>query len=78
MTTEAYDYGYEAKMFETKSEDIFTMFKGQDMVAQAYRSIHLTNKIRLGLNVTGDYTYKIKATAFDYFKTDQNVYLYDK
>ena len=76
-TTEGYDYGYDAKMFSTKSEDMFTMWKGQDMVAQAYPGIHPTNVIPLGINTTGDYTYKIKATAFDHFKTDQNVYLHD-
>ncbi|NNF85070.1 MAG: T9SS type A sorting domain-containing protein, partial [Winogradskyella sp.] len=78
FTTEDYDYGYDAKMFETKTEDMFTMWKGHDMIAQAYPSIHPTNKIPLGLNVTGNHTYKIKATAFDNFKANQNVYLHDK
>ncbi|MBT8277615.1 MAG: T9SS type A sorting domain-containing protein, partial [Bacteroidia bacterium] len=78
FTTEGYDYGYDAKMFETKTEDMFTMWKGHDMIAQAYPSIHPTNVIPVGINVTGIYTYKIKATAFDNMDPAQKIYLRDK
>ncbi|NND25468.1 MAG: T9SS type A sorting domain-containing protein, partial [Flavobacteriaceae bacterium] len=78
FTTEGYDYGYDAKMFETKTEDMFTMWKGHDMIAHAYPSIHPTNVIPVGINVTGIYTYKIKATAFDNMDPAQKIYLRDK
>ncbi len=77
MTTMDYDYGYDLKMSNVKSNDIYTTLYGQKMVFQAYPSIKSKIEIPLAFNVSGNRMYSIKATKFNYLSSDQKVYLRD-
>ena len=76
LTTMGYDYGYDAKLFDAKSEDMYTMWEDQKMIAQAYPQITTGMEIPLVINTTGAHSLEIRATGFTHME-DQPVFLRD-
>ncbi|NNF74309.1 MAG: T9SS type A sorting domain-containing protein, partial [Flavobacteriaceae bacterium] len=75
-TTMAYDYGYDAKLFDAKSEDMYTMWEDQKMIAQAYPQITVGMEIPLVIKTTGEHSLEISAIEFTNLE-NQQVYLKD-
>ncbi|MBT8270419.1 MAG: T9SS type A sorting domain-containing protein, partial [Bacteroidia bacterium] len=76
-TTMDFDYGYDAKMMAVKSDDMYTMWTDQKMIAQAYPEITTETEIPLHMVTTGAHTYELSATELTGFE-DLDVYLWDK
>ncbi|MBT8258111.1 MAG: T9SS type A sorting domain-containing protein, partial [Bacteroidia bacterium] len=72
-----YDYGYDAKLMATKSNDMYTMWNDEKMIAQAYPQIAADMEIPLHMVVTGDQTYELSAQEISNLE-GFTVYLWDK
>ena len=77
FTSEAFDYGYDSKMFTDNVDDIYTTLNDKKMISQAYGAITPDMQVPLHLNTSGDFTYSISATDFKGFEEAQEVYLKD-
>jgi hypothetical protein len=76
-TSDAFDYGYDAKNTEAKPHDLNLLLENQNMNMQAYGSITNDKVVSLGLNTSGSYSYNIKITELKQIDADQEVYLKD-
>ncbi len=77
LTTDAYDYGYEAEIETTSNSDLNLILEGKHYNIQAYGAITSEKAVPLHLNASGDYTFEIKMTALENLPEDQEVYLRD-
>ena len=75
--TMGYDYGYDAKLFASKSDDMYTEFDEHKMVAQAYPAITDGMEIPLTITTTAEHTYSIRATELLHMADDQDIFLRD-
>ncbi|MBT8277666.1 MAG: T9SS type A sorting domain-containing protein, partial [Bacteroidia bacterium] len=64
------------KLFDAKSEDMYTMWEDQKMIAQAYPQITVGMEIPLVIKTTGEHSLEISATEFTNLE-NQEVYLKD-
>ncbi|WP_372757045.1 LamG domain-containing protein [Mariniflexile sp.] len=77
ITTDGYDDGYDAENYEVKNNDLNLSLEGQNMSIQAYGPIAKDKVIPLNFISSGNNTFEIEATAFEYFDENQSVYLKD-
>ena len=77
FTSDAYDYGYDAKNTDALANDLNLMLDEQNMLMQAYASITDDKVVPLSLVTSGDYTYEIKITELENIADDQVIYLKD-
>ena len=73
-----YDSGYDAKMFDVKSEDLFTMYQDQEMITQAYEEIEMETVVPLSIRTSGEFKYYIRAKDIQNVKETTLVFLKDK
>ena len=73
-----YDSGYDAKMFDVKSEDLFTMYQDQEMITQAYEEIEMETVVPLSIRTSGEFKYYIRAKDIQNVKETTPVFLKDK
>ncbi|KJD31018.1 hypothetical protein PK35_16840 [Tamlana nanhaiensis] len=76
-TTDDFDYGYEAACVEISNNDLLLDLNGEDMTIQAYSAIANDKVVPLNFRSSGNNTFEIKATVFENFNDDQEVYLRD-
>nr|WP_321232605.1 LamG-like jellyroll fold domain-containing protein [uncultured Psychroserpens sp.] len=77
FTTDAFDYGYDAKNLNENEDDLNLILGDELMLIQSYSSISEDKSVPLALNTSGDYSYTIKATLFEHIDETQKVYLKD-
>lgn len=76
-TTDDYDYGYDSRNTESYATDLSLMLDEELMMIQAYSQINQDKIIDLHLSVGSEGVFEIKATDFEDFSEDQDVYLRD-
>jgi len=77
VTSDEFDYGYDAKAYETFNNDLLTVLEENTMVLQAYSEITSDKVVDLTFKADGNGMYNIKATQFVDFPIDQPVFLLD-
>ncbi|MFD2543114.1 LamG-like jellyroll fold domain-containing protein [Lacinutrix gracilariae] len=77
ITTDAYDYGYEAKNTDNNHDDLNLMLDGEYMTIQSYAEITDDKVVPLALKTSGNNSYSIKLTETINMAEDQEVYLRD-
>ncbi|AXO80523.1 choice-of-anchor D domain-containing protein [Olleya aquimaris] len=77
ITQDDFDYGYDAKAYETFSNDLLMVLETHKMVLQAYSDITPDKVVDLNFIADGNGVYNIKATEFVDFPSDQPVFLLD-
>ncbi|WP_431156864.1 LamG-like jellyroll fold domain-containing protein [Winogradskyella poriferorum] len=77
FTSEAFDYGYDAKNMGVGDDDINLSFGEEAMTIQAYSAITDDKIIPMVLNSSGDYNYEIALTETENIAEDQEIYLKD-
>ncbi len=76
-TTDAYDYGYDAKNTETNNNDLFLDLEGQNMTIQAYASISDDKVVSLNFRSSGDNAFEIRISELVNIGANQAIYLRD-
>lgn len=76
-TTDAFDYGFEAENSNANEDDLNLVLDNELMIIQSYGSITNDKSVPLVFNASGAYNYTLKATYFEAFDEDQEVYLKD-
>ncbi|WP_084205801.1 LamG domain-containing protein [Psychroserpens mesophilus] len=77
LTSDAFDYGYEAKNASENENDLNLILDDELMLMQSYGPISDEKVVPLVLNTSGNYSFTIKATQLEYIDEDQEVYLKD-
>lgn len=77
ITTDGYDYGYDAECDEGSNNDFNLNLDGKNMNLQAYGPITADKVVSLNFKSSGNNTFEIKATDFENIDEDQDVYLRD-
>ncbi|WP_372757043.1 LamG-like jellyroll fold domain-containing protein [Mariniflexile sp.] len=77
ITTDGYDYGYDAECDEASINDFNLNLEGKNMNIQAYSPIANDKVIPLNFKSSGNNTFEIKATSFENIAENQSVYLRD-
>lgn len=77
FTSDAFDYGYDAKNYNENDDDLNLILDDDLMIIQSYSAITEDKIVPLSLNTSGQYSYTIKATFFEHIEEDQKVYLKD-
>ena len=76
-TTDAFDYGYDAKNTETRNNDLNLDLEGTNMNIQAYSPITPEKVIPLNFKSSGDNSFEIRITEMDNLDENQEIYLRD-
>jgi hypothetical protein len=76
-TTDAFDYGYDAKNTETSNNDLNLDLEGQNMNMQAYSAITSDKVVPLNFRSSGDNSFEIRITELGNLEENQEVYLRD-
>ena len=76
-TNDGFDYGYDAKAFQTYPNDLTMTLDDQAMVIQSYADIAADKVVDLNFEADGNGMYSIQATQFVDFPADQEVFLRD-
>lgn len=77
FTSDAFDYGYEAKNTSENNDDLNLILNDELMLIQSYSSITEDSSIPLIFKASGNYNYTIKATSFEHIDESQPVFLKD-
>ena len=77
FTTDAYDYGYDAKNPEASNNDLNLDLEGQNMNIQAYASISDEKVVPLNFRSSGDNAFEIRISELDNIEESQAIYLRD-
>lgn len=77
FTSDAYDYGYDAKNIEDNSNDLSLLLEGQNMIMQAYSSITNDKVIPLNFKASGSFNYEISLSELENIDQNQDVFLRD-
>ena len=76
-TSDAFDYGYDAKNVEVYEDDLNLELEGQLMTIQAYGAIEEDKVVPLILKTSGVYNYTIKLTEIENIPEDQELFIKD-
>ncbi|MEL0455515.1 LamG domain-containing protein [Flavobacteriaceae bacterium SZ-1-7] len=76
-TTDAFDYGYDAKCTESNNNDLNLSLEGQNMTMQAYSAITADKAVPLNFKSSGDNAFEIRATELENMEEGQEIYLRD-
>ncbi|WP_412560094.1 LamG domain-containing protein [Winogradskyella sp. MIT101101] len=77
LTTDDYDYGYDAKLDELNPNDLTTEMNGEKYLIQSFSSITPTKEIDLVLSSDGIESYTINMIETEYIDDDVDIYLFD-
>ncbi len=77
MTTDGFDYGYDAECTESNNNDLNLNLEGKNMNMQAYSAISDDKVVSLNFKSSGDNTFEIKLTEQEGIEEDQEIYLKD-
>lgn len=76
-TTDAFDYGYDAKNTEVYDDDLNLILDNDNYTIQAYSPITYDKTIPLNLKASGTYSYTIKLTEIENIAEDQDMFIRD-
>ncbi|SFZ89805.1 Concanavalin A-like lectin/glucanases superfamily protein [Flaviramulus basaltis] len=76
-TSDAYDYGYDARCTESNNNDMNLNLKGENMNMQAYSEITADKAVPLNFKSSGNNTFEIRISELDNIAEDQEIYLRD-
>ncbi|MEL0455516.1 LamG-like jellyroll fold domain-containing protein [Flavobacteriaceae bacterium SZ-1-7] len=76
-TTDAFDYGYDAKCTESNNNDLNLALDGKNMTMQAYSAITADKAVPLNFKSSGDNAFEIRATELENMDEGQKIYLRD-
>ncbi|PWH83719.1 hypothetical protein DIS18_03965 [Algibacter marinivivus] len=76
-TTDAFDYGYDAKNTEVSNNDLNLELEGQNMNMQAYSEITEDKTVPLNFRSSGDNSFEIRITELGNIESDQEIYIKD-
>ncbi|MFB9055412.1 GEVED domain-containing protein [Mariniflexile ostreae] len=77
LTTDAFDYGYEAEATELNGSGFSLSLDGRDLSIQAYGPISANKVVPLNFMSSGDYSFEIKISETEYLEGSQEIYLKD-
>ncbi|GAA4966284.1 LamG domain-containing protein [Algibacter aquimarinus] len=77
ITSDAYDYGYDAENVDINNNDLHLNLEGKDMNIQAYADITSDKVVPLNFKSSGNNTFEIKVTALENIDPTQEIYLKD-
>ena len=77
FTTDAYDYGYDAKNTETSKNDLNLDLGGQNMNIQAYAPITEGKVVPLNFKSSGDNSFEIRITELENIDEFPSIYIKD-
>ncbi len=77
LTTDAFDYGYDAENTEINNNDLCLNLDGKNMNIQAYGDILDDKVVPLNFKSSGDNSFEIKITEMENIDTSQAIYLRD-
>lgn len=77
ITTDAYDYGYDAKCIESNNNDLNLSLNGQSMNMQAYGPLTSEKVIPLNFKSSGNNSFKIQITELENIDENQEIYIKD-
>jgi hypothetical protein len=77
ITSDDFDYGYDAECGDNNNNDLNLNFEGKNMNIQAYGPITEDKVVPLNFKSSGDNSFEIKITELDNIAEDQKIYLRD-
>lgn len=77
-TTDAFDYGYDAKNTEINNNDLNLELEGANMTMQAYSEITEDKVVPLNFKSSGNNGFEIRIAELENIEEDQPIYLHDK
>ncbi|WP_047549823.1 LamG-like jellyroll fold domain-containing protein [Psychroserpens sp. Hel_I_66] len=77
FTTDGFDYGYEAEIFEPSSNDMTLILDDKLMLIQAYGAVVESKIVPLSITISNANNYNIKITDLENFDNGQAIYLKD-
>lgn len=77
ITSDAFDYGYEAETDDISNNDLNLTFEGKNMNMQAYSAITADKVVPLNFRSSGDNTFEIKISDLENIDETQEIYLKD-
>jgi hypothetical protein len=77
MTSDAFDYGYDAECTESNNNDFNLNFEGKNMNLQAYGPITANKVIPLNFKSSGNNSFEIKISELENIEEGQDIYLRD-
>ena len=76
-TSDAYDYGYDARCTESNNNDMNLNLEGENMNMQAYSEITADKAVPLNFKSSGNNTFEIRISELENIAEDQEIYLRD-
>ncbi|MEP3837217.1 MAG: T9SS type A sorting domain-containing protein [Algibacter sp.] len=76
-TTDAFDYGYDARNTKVISDDLNLDLDGENMSIQAYGPITKDKVVALNFKSSGDHTFGIKITETEHIDETESIYIRD-
>tara|TARA_R110002049_G_scaffold37208_1_gene117535 strand:- start:95688 stop:100307 length:4620 start_codon:yes stop_codon:yes gene_type:complete len=77
ITSDAFDYGYDAECTESNNNDFNLNFEGKNMNLQAYGPITGDKVVPLNFKSSGNNTFEIKISDLENIEEGQEIYLKD-
>ena len=77
ITSDDFDYGYDAECGDSNNNDLNLNFEGKNMNIQAYGPITDDKVVPLNFKSSGDNSFEIKVTALENMAEGQKIYLRD-
>jgi hypothetical protein len=77
ITSDDFDYGYDAECGDSNNNDLNLNFEGKNMNIQAYGAITDDKIVPLNFKSSGDNSFEIKITALENMAGGQKIYLRD-
>ncbi|MEP3837221.1 MAG: LamG-like jellyroll fold domain-containing protein [Algibacter sp.] len=76
-TTDAYDYGYDARNTKVTNDDLNLELDGENMSIQAYGPLTKDKVVALNFKSSGDHTFEIKITETEHIDETESIYIRD-
>ncbi len=76
-TSDAYDYGYDAKCSEANNNDLNLSLEGDNFNIQAYGELTQEKVVPLNFKSSGQNTFEVKLSDIENFEDSEEVYLRD-
>ncbi|WP_166960468.1 LamG-like jellyroll fold domain-containing protein [Yeosuana marina] len=77
ITSDGYDYGYDAECGELNNNDLNLNFEGKNMNIQAYGPITEDKVVPLNFSSSGNNSFELKISELDNIDSSQEIYLKD-
>ena len=76
--TNGIDIGYDAKLIEDNTEDLFWVFNNSKYIIQAVNNFDINQVFPLGVKISKSGLATIKIDTLKYIETNRNIFLHDK